>query len=75
MSHTLHDDVHTAGLEESCPRCQEHIADPLAQLDQEMLERLYRRQYHSLGDMKAGEELHSRLRAARELLHRFGEIG
>lgn len=42
-SHTRHPDVHTHGLQDGCPRCEEHAEHPERSLDNEMLEMLHNR--------------------------------
>ncbi len=36
-SHAPHPDIHTDGLADRCPRCDQHAVDPFASLDQDVL--------------------------------------
>lgn len=38
--HTIHEDSHTHGLADDCPRCAEHAEDPVSTLDGENLRRI-----------------------------------
>jgi len=42
-AHTVHQDTHSFGLADECPRCEEHASYPLASLDDENLEQLFQR--------------------------------
>jgi hypothetical protein len=42
-SHVLHADVHEVGLQDGCPRCEEHATHPYHSLDERMIEELERR--------------------------------
>lgn len=39
-SHTIHEDSHTHGLSDDCPRCYEHSLHPFESLDDENLRQL-----------------------------------
>ena len=43
MSHTIHEDSHTHGLADGCPRCKEHASHPLNSLDDTNLKNLIQR--------------------------------
>ena len=34
--HAIHDDVHEVGLQDGCPRCEEHAESPFQSLDERM---------------------------------------
>lgn len=44
-THTAHEDVHTHGLADGCPRCAEHAYEPFVSLDETTLRNLVRRVY------------------------------
>ena len=39
-THTIHDDISTAGLSDDCERCAEHAENPIRDLDTENLQAL-----------------------------------
>lgn len=49
-THTIHDDIHDAGLADECPRCLEHAQHPLHSLDETSLRDLVGR---TISDVKA----------------------
>lgn len=42
-THTVHQDIHSHGLADGCPRCEEHSHNPLATLDDKVITNLLRR--------------------------------
>ena len=47
-SHVYHPDIHEEGLQDGCPRCEEHSMHPFASLDDRMLGALISRVEQSL---------------------------
>ncbi len=56
-THTYHPDTHMHGLDDDCPRCQEHIQHPAASLDSENIRRLLAGEIHTRADQAAAAEL------------------
>lgn len=56
-THTVHPDIHTHGLADGCPRCEEIASNPLASLDTENLNLLLGRMTTSLPPRSANEWL------------------
>jgi hypothetical protein len=42
-THSIHEDVHTHGLADGCPRCAEHAENPLRDLDDDVVRGLMER--------------------------------
>lgn len=45
MTHSIHGDIHEIGLQDNCPACEMHAAEPWLDLDDVMLELLVRRNF------------------------------
>ena len=52
-THSCHDDVHTAGLNDECERCGELAESPLTQCDADLLLRLTRGELFTELDRRA----------------------
>jgi len=66
-SHTLHEDSHTHGLADDCPRCREHAEHPEASLDRTNTARLLRGQVYTALDRAAASRLTRAIATARYL--------
>lgn len=56
VSHRLHPDIYTHGLDDGCPRCQQHAEHPEG-LDRDNTARLLRGEIHSRLDQVAASRL------------------
>lgn len=63
-THIFHEDSHTHGLCDDCPRCQEHAEYPAASLDTENINRLLNGHCFSELDRIAADKLQVALLAS-----------
>lgn len=74
--HAYHEDTHTHGLADDCPRCAEHAEYPLEGLDRENIQRLIRGDIHTRTDAAAAARLTTTLERGRHLQRVLdGEMG
>jgi hypothetical protein len=73
MSHTLHADVHEAGLQDGCPRCAEHAEYPLRDLDDTMVRGLLERSFNPRNGPRSETE-RAAVRKVELALHQAGQI-
>lgn len=55
--HTYHEDTHTHGLADDCPRCQEHAQHPESSLDRVNIRRLLEGSVLTMTDRIAAAKL------------------
>lgn len=71
--HTYHDDTHTHGLADDCPRCAEHAEDPVRSLDGENLRRIVLLAVDP--DRFSSALTHTDLVAAAKIINLFEQVG
>lgn len=72
-THTYHEDSHTHGLADGCPRCEEHAEHPERNLDSRNLKRLMEGKLYTRLDQVAANRLRDIRKKAEyleDVLHR-----